>query len=75
MYSRISRSLNYHKALYHMSLVSKDYKVQGHVLEEKNWSSLVFEYNTMIEKLATVITNLLSAIPVFGQDIVELIWK
>ena len=23
---------------------------------------------------ATVITNLLSAIPVFGQDIVELIW-
>jgi len=24
--------------------------------------------------LATVITNLLSAIPVFGQDIVELIW-
>jgi quinol-cytochrome oxidoreductase complex cytochrome b subunit len=25
--------------------------------------------------LATVITNLLSAIPVFGQDLVELIWK
>lgn len=24
--------------------------------------------------MATVITNLLSAIPVFGQDIVELIW-
>jgi len=24
--------------------------------------------------LATVITNLLSAIPVFGQDLVELIW-
>jgi len=24
--------------------------------------------------LATVITNLLSAIPIFGQDIVELIW-
>jgi quinol-cytochrome oxidoreductase complex cytochrome b subunit len=25
--------------------------------------------------LATVITNLLSAIPVFGKDFVELIWK
>ena len=25
--------------------------------------------------MATVITNLLSAIPVFGQDLVELIWK
>ena len=24
--------------------------------------------------MATVITNLLSAIPVFGQDLVELIW-
>ena len=24
--------------------------------------------------MATVITNLLSAIPIFGQDIVELIW-
>lgn len=73
MYSRISRSLYYHKALYNISFILKDYKVQGHVLEEKNCSSLVFEYNTMIEKLATVITNLLSAIPVFGQDIVELI--
>ena len=28
----------------------------------------------MVCNLATVITNLLSAIPVFGQDIVELIW-
>lgn len=56
-----------------MSFVSKDYKVQGHVLEEKNCSSLAFEYNTMIENLATVITNLLSAVPIFGQDIVELI--
>ena len=27
-----------------------------------------------IKDLATVITNLLSAIPVFGQDVVELIW-
>lgn len=25
--------------------------------------------------MATVITNLLSAIPVFGKDLVELIWK
>jgi quinol-cytochrome oxidoreductase complex cytochrome b subunit len=29
--------------------------------------------NYMSKSLATVITNLLSAIPVFGQDIVELI--
>jgi hypothetical protein len=25
--------------------------------------------------LATVITNLLSAVPVFGKDLVELIWE
>jgi len=30
--------------------------------------------NEQIKTLATVITNLLSAIPVFGVDIVELIW-
>jgi ubiquinol-cytochrome c reductase cytochrome b subunit len=35
---------------------------------------LISDYNTLILNLATVITNLLSAIPVFGQDIVELIW-
>jgi ubiquinol-cytochrome c reductase cytochrome b subunit len=32
------------------------------------------EYLQEVCNLATVITNLLSAIPVFGQDIVELIW-
>lgn len=30
--------------------------------------------NTMIENLATVITNLLSAIPWIGQDLVQFIW-
>ena len=30
--------------------------------------------NNLSKSLATVITNLLSAIPVFGHDLVELIW-
>jgi quinol-cytochrome oxidoreductase complex cytochrome b subunit len=34
----------------------------------------VLPYGQMSLWGATVITNLLSAIPVFGQDLVELIW-
>ena len=34
----------------------------------------VLPYGQMSYWGATVITNLLSAIPVFGQDLVELIW-
>ena len=34
----------------------------------------VLPYGQMSLWGATVITNLLSAIPIFGQDIVELIW-
>jgi ubiquinol-cytochrome c reductase cytochrome b subunit len=37
-------------------------------------SLYVLPYGQMSLWGATVITNLLSAIPIFGQDIVELIW-
>ena len=40
----------------------------------KNESMYVLPYGQMSLWGATVITNLLSAIPIFGQDIVELIW-
>ena len=45
-------------------------KVQGQCV----WRQCQNRQQYMIKTLATVITNLLSAIPVFGQDIVELIW-
>ena len=38
-------------------------------------SLYVLPYGQMSYWGATVITNLLSAIPVFGKDLVELIWK
>jgi hypothetical protein len=60
-----------HKALYciRLQLSLDKYNVQG--LLVLNMKKLIISENKQIKDLATVITNLLSAIPWMGQSFVE----